>query len=319
MDLKFNKIFITGGAGYLGKNLIKKWYANNEITVYSRDEAKHYFLKKQFPKVKFVVGDVRNYDLLSRAAKGHDTGIFAASMKQIEACDQNYEEANKVIVEGAFNSKRVALEHGFQSACFISSDKSRAATTIYGAMKFIAGESFIMDATGKKCRLSTAVYGNILNSTGSIIPVIWQAINEDLCLNLYDSDMTRFLLTVEDAINLIETSLEYFGVNTIPVCKSFRLKDLFDIYQEKFGLAYLCVNKPRLNEKIHEIMASEEEVPRLKYMKAHNIYIMTQDRVSSDFVPHNMSFPGKEYSSKDCCISKEELDALLQKHNYFKP
>lgn len=319
MMIKHKKIFITGGAGYLGKNLIKKWYKDNHITVYSRDEAKHYFLKQQFPKVKFVVGDIRNYDLLKRASEGHDIGIFAASLKQISACDDNYEEANKIIVEGAFNSKRCAAEHDFEAACFISSDKSRAATTIYGAMKYIAGESFIVNTSSKGCRFSTAVYGNILNSTGSIIPVIWQSINEDLQMTLYSDQMTRFLLTVEDAIHLIETALDYSSVNVIPVCKSFRIKDLFEIYREKFGLLYMCTQTPRMNEKIHEIMASKEEIPRMKYIKDDNCYIMTQDKWAGMGLVPSVQFPNNEYSSKDCCISKEELDNLLKRYNYFKP
>ena len=76
MDIKNLRIFITGGAGYLGYNLVKRYYADNEITIYSRDEAKHYFLKKEFPKVRCIVGDVRNYDLLKRSSANHDIGIL---------------------------------------------------------------------------------------------------------------------------------------------------------------------------------------------------------------------------------------------------
>ena len=94
--MRNEKIFITGGAGFLGRNLVKKLYKDNEITVYSRDEAKHYYMKKDYPSVKFVVGDIRNRDLLIRKSKGHTVGIFAASLKQIEACNDNYEEAAKL-------------------------------------------------------------------------------------------------------------------------------------------------------------------------------------------------------------------------------
>ena len=105
------KIFLTGGTGFLGKEIIKKYYGTHEISVYSRDEAKQYYLKKQYPNLNCICGDVRNFDLLKRVSKGHDIGIFAASFKQIQACHDNYEEANQVIVQGAFNSRKCSEDN----------------------------------------------------------------------------------------------------------------------------------------------------------------------------------------------------------------
>jgi len=304
------KIFITGGAGYLGKNLVERYYKSNEVTVYSRDEAKHYYLKKKFPGVKCIIGDVRNYDLMKRASVGHDVGIFAASLKQIEAVDQNVEEALEVIVKGSINSRRISEENNFQSACFISSDKSRAATTLYGSMKFVAGESFIVNADLSRCKLSSAIYGNVLNSTGSIIPLIWNAINNKYSLMLYSQEMTRFMITVEEAMDLVEVSLNYNGYNVVPKLKSFRVKDLFEIYSEKFGLKYE-IGSPRISEKIHEIMISSEEMPRTKdddkYYYMHYKDILRQKSILTD------------YSSKDQIVTKEELDIKLSQSQYFKP
>jgi len=310
--MKNKKIFITGGAGYLGRNLIKRYYDDNEITIYSRDEAKHYYLKKEFPNINCIIGDVRNYNLMKRASVGHDIGIFAASLKQIEAVDQNIEESIRVIVDGAINSRRIAEENNFEAACFISSDKSRAATTLYGAMKFVAGESFIVNAEKSYVRLSTAIYGNVLNSTGSIIPLMWDAINKNYKLKLYSPTMTRFMIDIEQAIDLIETALTVSGYNVIPNIKSFCVSDLFEIYSEKFGLQY-DLGTPRISEKIHEMMFSKEEYPRMSFDK--NSYMMHYKDISA----HSLNYiPFNEFTSDKVVISKNELNDVLQKYDYFK-
>lgn len=308
--LKNKKIFITGGAGYLGANIVSYYYNDNEIVVYSRDEAKHYYLKKQFPKIKCIIGDIRNYDLLKKSSNGCDIGIFAASLKQIEAVDQNVEESVKIIVNGALNSRKVAEENNFESACFISSDKSRSATTLYGSMKFVAGESFIVNSEQSNVKLTTAIYGNVLNSTGSIIPLIWDAINKKYELTLYSEEMTRFMITINEAIDLIENSFKYSGYNVIPKLQSFLVKDLFDIYSENFGLKY-DIGAPRISEKIHEILFSKEEAPRIK--DTDDFYLMHYKTVFNHKLPFN------EFSSKSVVINKITLKRILEIYNYFKP
>jgi len=308
--MKNKKIFITGGAGFLGSNLVKRYYKDNQITVYSRDEAKHYYLKKQFPNINCIIGDVRNFDLLKRSSSGHDIGIFAASLKQIEAVDQNVEEGVKVLIDGAINSRRVAEENNMEAACFISSDKSRAATTLYGSMKFIAGESFIVNDDKADVNLSCAIYGNVLNSTGSIIPLIWDSINKKYPLTLYSDEMTRFMIDIKDAMDLIEKGLKVSGYNVIPNLKSFLVKDLFEIYAEEFGLKY-NIGKPRISEKLHEIMLSEEEAPRTFYNEEDDTFYMHYKNVFKECV-------AEEFSSKNVVVSKSELKDILKNYNYFK-
>jgi len=304
------RIFITGGAGYLGKNIIRRYYENNEITIYSRDEAKHYFLKKQFPSIRCIVGDIRNYDLLKRASQNQDIGIFAASLKQISSVDENYEEGVEVIIRGGINSRRAAEENGMESACFISSDKSRAATTLYGSMKFVAGESFIVNSDRTPTKLSCAIYGNVLNSTGSIIPLIWDAIDNQYELTLYSDRMTRFMVDIEEAINLIETGLESDGYNVIPNLESFLVKDLFEIYSENFGLKWIT-GVPRISEKMHEMMVSIEEAPRTYYDQKSNSFYMHYEKLASNPIDY-------EFTSDKVVVSKEKLNTILQQYNYFK-
>ncbi len=309
--MKGEKIFITGGAGYLGKKLIERYYNDNEITIYSRDEAKHYYLKKQFPNVNCVIGDVRNFDLLKRASAGHTIGIFAASLKQIGAVDQNVEESVRVIVDGAVNSRRAAEENNFKAACFISSDKSRAATTLYGAMKFVAGEAFIVNAERSNVKLSTAIYGNVLNSTGSIIPLMWDAIKNNYPLTLYSPEMTRFMIHADQAIDLIEAGLEVSGYNVIPDIKAFKVQDLFELYAEKFGLKYK-LGTPRISEKLHEMMISREEAPRSFFNTGNNTYYMHYSNLS------NQSIDWEEFTSDKVVVSKKDLELILSKYQYFQ-
>lgn len=310
--IKNEKIFITGGAGYLGSNVVKRYYADNEITIFSRDEAKHYYLKKQYPKVNCVIGDVRNERLLQEASRGHTIGIFAASLKQIEAVDQNVEESLQVIVHGALNSRRAATQNGMKAAAFISTDKSRGATTIYGAMKYVAGEAFVVNAESTPTRLTSVIYGNVLNSTGSVIPLIWDSIQKGYSLNLYGEEMTRFMIDIEQAIDTIEYALEKDGFNVIPNLKAFRVKDLFEIYEQKFGLKWK-LGEPRLGEKYHEQMISPFEKERVTYDKEHDMFLLHNKTVY-----HENILGPNGLSSEDCLVTKDELETILTGYNFFQ-
>jgi UDP-glucose 4-epimerase len=306
------RIFITGGAGFIGKHLIKRYYADNEITIYSRDEAKQYFVKKQFPKVRCVIGGVQNYERLSKAAAGHTVGIFAASLKQIEAVDQNVEEAIDTIILGAINSRRVALEHNFRTATFISTDKSRAATTLYGAMKFVGGELFIINAEQQSTLLSSVIYGNVFNSTGSVIPLIWDAVEKNYPLTLYGKEMTRFMIEPDRAVDCIEYALTKTGVSVVPALRSIRIVDLFEIYRDKFGLEY-AIGEPRISEKLNEQMIAYAEADRTTYDEKAEMYSIHYKKVSG-----TVTLPPEGYSSNLHLLAKDELEEILSKHNYFK-
>ena len=309
--MKNERIFITGGAGYLGKNLVRRYYKDNEITVFSRDEAKHYYLKKQFPKVNCVIGDIRDERALVEASYNHTIGIFAASLKQIEAVDQNVWEGVQTIIHGAINSRRAAITNNLKAGTFISTDKSRAATTLYGAMKYVAGEAFVVNEDREKPSLSSVIYGNVLNSTGSVIPLIWDAIESKYELTLYGEKMTRFMIDIETAMDCIEYALDKGGYNIVPNLKSFKIKDLFEIYEEKFGLKWK-LGEPRIGEKYHEQMISTYEDDRVSYDKERDMYLIHYRNVDG-----TVKFPPQGLSSENCVVSKQELEAILAKHDFF--
>ena len=296
------RIFITGGAGFLGKALIKKLYPYNDITIYSRDEAKHYFLKKDFPKVKCIVGNILDKDRLIRSAKNQDIGIFTASLKQISACDENPIEAINTICIGAINSRIASEDNNFQSSCFISTDKACEATTIYGSCKHTAEQSFIVNESNTN--LSSCRYGNVTNSTGSIIPLIKRSIENKQPLTLYSDVMTRFMITESEAVDLVIYSLlNVSGHVVVPQLKSFLVKDLFDLYKEHHGLLY-SVSKPRVGEKIHELMIGKEEIQRTKL---HKNYLL----ISPNIV-YEPPAVDKVYSSENTVVSKDNLFDYLK-------
>jgi len=177
-------------------------------------------------------------------------------------------------------------------------------------MKYVAGEGFI--AGDSHVKLSTVVYGNVTNSTGSIIPLMWDFINKGKTLQLYGADMTRFLLDIDEAVNIVFTSLKYKGCNIIPITKSFKIIDLFDIFHENFGLEYE-VTQPRTGEKIHEIMASSEEIRRMEINESDNVYLLHPNKDLN-----MISFKNDEYSSRDVCLTKDELREYLEIKNYYK-
>lgn len=306
------KILITGGCGFLGRFLVSKWYQKHDLVVFNRDENKQFYLKQKYPNVKYVLGDIRDYGKLKSAANGCDHAVFAASMKHIDMCSENPIEASEIILNGAINSRLVAEECGMKSACFIGTDKMHSPSTNYGALKMAGSEVFISKSE-TDTYLNSLSYGNVFSSSGSILLKLNDFVKEGREIILFSEEMTRFGMLVEDALRLIEIALfrEVNNSTIVPKLWSYRVKDIFEIYKEKFGLKYK-IGIPRYSEKIHEIMIPEHSVNRTYYCEENDVYVIGNKFYGNDF------FNGGDYSSKDYCVSKSELEDFLVKHNFFR-
>lgn len=204
-------VFLTGGAGFLGRTFIRHCQAEMpdvRLTVYSRDEAKHERARRLFPQCCFVLGDVRDYDRLELAMAGHDTVIHMAAMKYVPEGETNVAEAVAVNIEGSKNVGKAAIRNNVARVVGISTDKACQPINIYGMTKLIMERLFQEYDRISGTRFNLVRYGNVVASTGSVVPLLRQQLKEIGMLRITDPAMTRFWLPVETAIKLVVRCLE---------------------------------------------------------------------------------------------------------------
>ena len=199
-------ILITGGSGTLGQAIIRtaekeRWDCS--ITVYSRSELRQAELRQRYPRVRTILGDVRDYDRMAAAAAGHDLVIHAAAMKRIPECEANPTECYQTNVQGSANVVRACLAAGVARCIGISTDKACAAITTYGASKRMM-EGLFQAAPHGGTVFTLVRYGNVLASNGSVIPLWRQQAAAGQPLTITDRRMTRFWMTERDAVRTIE-------------------------------------------------------------------------------------------------------------------
>ena len=208
-------ILITGGTGSFGKAFIKKIadeYTNFErIVIFSRDELKQWQIKEEFPELKypqlrFFLGDVRDKDRLVRAFKGIDVVVHAAALKQVPAAEYNPIEFIKTNILGAENIIEASLEKNVKKVVALSTDKAACPTNLYGATKLCSDKLFVASnssyASGHKTSFAVVRYGNVMGSRGSVIP-FFMSIKDKKVLPITDERMTRFMISLEEGVDLV--------------------------------------------------------------------------------------------------------------------
>lgn len=260
-------ILITGGTGSLGKSLIKRLKKDNhKIIVYSRDEGKQALLFGNDPSIIRVIGDIRDYDKLNITLQRHkpDYIIHTAALKRIDDMEFYPDECVKTNINGSENVARAALENKIQKCILVSTDKACQPINVYGSSKFIAERIFTnYDYNSDSTIFASVRYGNVIASRGSFIPLWIDMINNDEILKVTSEAMTRFLFTLEDAVEAVLGALENSigGEVFVPQINSYTLPTCIKALGE-------MVNKNpkteviglRPGEKLHEDMLAKTEL-----------------------------------------------------------
>ncbi len=303
-------IVIIGGTGSLGKELIKKFYKNNEIIVISRDELKHWKLKLIYgDNIKYIIGDIRDKDRLENIFNNIkiDILIIASAMKHIDVCENNITECLKTNIDGVKNIIDIVQKlEKIEKVLYISTDKACSPTSIYGMSKAIA-ERLICDVSkySKKTKFFCVRCGNILNSNGSLIHKLYSICKTDKNLTVTDEKMTRFFMTFDESIKLIIDTLNY-GLNGqiwIPCIYSFSIYELIELFSKKYEKKINVIGIRNI-EKIHELLIDTYEINKcIKIQINDNKYYIIQYHNNIDTQEisyHKIDFDiVKNYSSKN--------------------
>ena len=270
-SLHGQRILVTGGTGSFGHAFTR--YALDAgaatVVVYSRSESKQAAMARTFgydPRLRFLIGDVRDATRILDAMRGVTVCIHAAALKRVETCEANPREANSTNIAGTERVARACIERGVLRAVFLSTDKAASPHTHYGKTKAAAestwlGENVYSAAT--PTRFAATRYGNVLGSTGSVVP-LWQAQRDaGTPITMTHAGMTRFWMTITDAVELVALALREMrgGETFVPKCGASPILDLARAVVETHGTyAPGHVEEGlRPGEKMHELLISADE------------------------------------------------------------
>ncbi|MBU4054369.1 MAG: UDP-N-acetylglucosamine 4,6-dehydratase (inverting) [Proteobacteria bacterium] len=266
--LNGKSILITGGTGSFGKKcteIILKKYQPKKLIIFSRDELKQYemeqvFSERDYPCIRYFIGDVRDLERLHRAFQGVDYVIHAAAMKQVPAAEYNPFEAIKTNILGAQNIINAAIDCKVKKIIALSTDKAANPINLYGATKLCSDKLFIAGNAyrGTQCtKFAVVRYGNVLGSRGSVIP-FFKKKKKCGCLPITDERMTRFWITLDQGVDFVLFCLENMcgGELFVPKIPSMNIMDLAKAVAPECKTNIVGI---RPGEKLHEIMIPADE------------------------------------------------------------
>jgi len=266
MDLNGSTILLTGGTGSFGTAFVERTiraFPDAIVRVFSRDELKQSEMQARFPghpNLRFFVGDVRSRSRLTRAMRGADIVVHAAAMKQVPACEYNPFEAVQTNVLGAQHVVDAAIDTGVRQVVALSTDKAVNPVNLYGATKLceekiiVQGNAF---AVGSDTSLACVRYGNVVGSRGSVVPLFRRQRDEGR-LTITDPRMTRFWITLGQAVDLVLYALEHAvgGEVFVPKIPSMKVVDLAEAMAPGVPVDTIGI---RPGEKLHEVLITDDE------------------------------------------------------------
>ena len=312
-------ILITGGTGSFGKAFIKYLLKKNyfsKIIILSRDELKQHDMKnedifrKNIKKLRFFVGDIRDKDRLINAFYKVDYIIHAAALKQVDTAEYNPFEFIKTNVLGSQNIIEAALNSNIKKVIALSTDKASSPLNLYGATKLCSEKLFVAANNikgNKKISFSVVRYGNVMGSRGSVIPFFLKQHGKKEKLSLTHKDMTRFNITLKEAIRLVTYSFTNCndGEILVPKIPSFKIIDLISSITSNNDFKVTGI---RPGEKIHEELINSYEAKNTLELKNYYVILPTNDNKKiNEYCKKNSA---KKVAESFCYTSKNNKDYL---------
>ena len=258
------KLFISGGSGTLGLELVRQLYQTAErLVVFSRDEQKHVEMMKTYPDtgekgIRYMIGDVRDTNRLAQAMRGCEYVIHAAAMKHVHIAEYNPQEASRTNIIGSMNVVDACNMAGVKKCVMVSTDKAVNPENTYGATKLCMEKLAIASNNLGKCRFSVVRYGNVIGSKGSVLPKWEERYRQGLPLQITDLRMTRFWISIEEAAKFILHKLEIMQGGEIFV-PNITSKTMLQLAKQHFKDAVIEETGIRPGEKLHESLINAED------------------------------------------------------------
>ena len=316
--LNNKSILITGGTGSFGKAFVKKIlykYKIKRLVVFSRDEFKQYEMSKIFPNSKYpcmryFIGDVRDKDRLNQAFNNIDIVIHAAALKQVDTAEYNPFEYISTNIMGAENVIRASLNNNIKQVIALSTDKAASPINLYGATKLCSDKLFIAanNITGsKKIKFSVVRYGNVLGSRGSVVPMFLSLKGKEFPIT--DKRMTRFNITIDQAVNFVLTCMKYsFGGEIfVPKIPSYRIIDVAKAINPNCKIKIIGI---RPGEKLHEEMITLSD--GFNSLELNDFFVILPKLNLSK----NYNKKQNEYVLKNYYLNKKKAKRLQENFSY---